>query len=145
MISYTVEAMEREPDGYYPFSIYKNGVKVADYRFNHRTEADEIRVDADWIACFALLQGGGPEPWHLTPEGVALLDSLTNKEMAAKPNYAAMTVNERLYTAGLLDAFDRAARSRNRARMIEILADVDVGSPDKTADAIIADPRKYGY
>ncbi len=65
--------------------------------------------------------------------------------MAEKPNYAAMTVNERLYTAGLLDAFDRAAHSRNRARMIEILTDVEVGNPDKTADAIIANPRKYGY
>lgn len=65
--------------------------------------------------------------------------------MTEKPDYAAMTVNERLYTAGLLEVFDRAARSRDRAQMIEILSKVEVGSPDTTADAIIESPAKYGY
>jgi hypothetical protein len=65
--------------------------------------------------------------------------------MTEKPDYAAMTVNERLFTAGLMDAFDEAARSLDRGRMIAILAEVDVGTPDWTADMILANPSKYGY
>jgi len=56
-----------------------------------------------------------------------------------------MTTNERLFTAGLLDAFDRAAGARDRASMIDILASVDIRAADETADAILANPRKYGF
>jgi hypothetical protein len=59
--------------------------------------------------------------------------------------YAAMTVNERLYVSGLIGAFDAAARSRDRAKMIRILERVDVPEAYRTADAIIADPERYGY
>jgi hypothetical protein len=61
--------------------------------------------------------------------------------------FGGMTVNERLYEAGLLDEFDEAARARNHAAMIRILKQVEMG--DKyaalTADAILANPAKYGF
>ena len=59
--------------------------------------------------------------------------------------YAGMTVNERLYVAGEMAAFDAAARARDRETMIAILALVDVPMPERTADSIIANPSKYGY
>jgi hypothetical protein len=37
-----------------------------------------------------------------------------------------MTINERLFAAGLLDAWDAAVRARNRGRMIELLQEVDL-------------------
>jgi hypothetical protein len=61
-----------------------------------------------------------------------------------KPNYGGMTVNERLFAAGLLDEFDAAARARDRARMIEILAKVEVGDPAWAVDTILENPAKHG-
>lgn len=60
-------------------------------------------------------------------------------------DYSGMTVNERLYVAGLLNEFDAAARSRNRDEMLNILRKVDVANPEQTADAILENPRMYGY
>lgn len=60
-------------------------------------------------------------------------------------DYSGMTVNERLYVAGLLEKFDAAARSRNRNEMLNILRKVDVESPKQTADAILENPKMYGY
>lgn len=56
-----------------------------------------------------------------------------------------MTLNERLHAAGLLAAFDAAARERNRDRMIAILQRVDVEDPAWSADAVLEDPARYGY
>lgn len=56
-----------------------------------------------------------------------------------------MTVNERLFNAGLLDAFDSAARAKNRAEMIRLLTEVDVEDPALTADPILESPERYGY
>lgn len=60
-------------------------------------------------------------------------------------DYSGMTVNERLYVAGLLDKFDAAARSRNRDEMLNILRKVDVENQEQTADAILENPRMYGH
>jgi hypothetical protein len=62
--------------------------------------------------------------------------------MSAEPDWSSMTVNERLLKAHLMDEFELAAGAKDRARMIDILARVDVSA--QTADAILADPRKYG-
>jgi len=61
--------------------------------------------------------------------------------------YAAMTVNERLLAAGLLEAFDIAARRRDRASMIALLVQVDLapGQSAETTDAILSNPSRYGY
>lgn len=64
---------------------------------------------------------------------------------AEKPDYAGMTVNERLFVAGLLDQFDDAARARDRARLIVLLSQVDVADPDWSVDTILDNPGKYGY
>jgi len=48
--------------------------------------------------------------------------------MKDKPDYSGMTVNERLFAAGLLDAWDAAVNARNRNRMIEVLLEVDLAS-----------------
>jgi hypothetical protein len=61
-------------------------------------------------------------------------------------DYHAMTVNERLFVAGLLGTFDTAARARDKSRMIEILLQVQL-SPDQaqeTVKAILNNPAKYG-
>lgn len=60
------------------------------------------------------------------------------------PNFAGMTVNERLSAAGLLQAFEAAARLRDRDRMVGILHLVQVGTPEWSVDTILADPKKYG-
>jgi hypothetical protein len=61
-----------------------------------------------------------------------------------------MTLNERLFVAGLLEAWDEAALHRDRDRMIEILSEVtDIGVARdgvmKTVDGVLADPGKYGF
>ena len=65
--------------------------------------------------------------------------------MSERPDYSAMTINERLAEAGLLDAFDIAATSRDREAMMRLLAEVDVADPASTADPILNDPKRYGY
>lgn len=62
-----------------------------------------------------------------------------------KSNYAGMTVNERLFAAGIVDEFDDATRARDRARMITLLAQVDVEDAEWSVDTILADPEKYGF
>jgi hypothetical protein len=78
-------------------------------------------------------------------------------DMDAKPNdtsvsspsspYCGMTTNERLFAAGLLDAFDTAALARDRARMIELLMTTDFSRPDaeQMADSVLACPDVYGF
>src|SRR5215471_9364750 len=46
------------------------------------------------------------------------------------PNYDAMTVNERLFTAGLLDAFDRAAERHDSVELTRILKEVSLSDAD---------------
>ena len=58
-----------------------------------------------------------------------------------------MTVNERLFVTGRMTAFERAALSRDRQGMIDILMRVAFSQPSAaaTTDAILANPSKYGY
>ncbi|HYM13390.1 MAG TPA: hypothetical protein VEU62_21810 [Bryobacterales bacterium] len=66
---------------------------------------------------------------------------MTNKE-----RYEGMTLNERLFTAGLLDRFDAAARDGDRAAMEELLAQVglDANQAKFTIDTTLAHPTRYG-
>jgi hypothetical protein len=65
----------------------------------------------------------------------------------ASSRFAGMTVNERLWTAGLFDRWDAACRARDRAAMIEILGEVEIAEPGRApiADSVLADPAKYGF
>lgn len=58
-----------------------------------------------------------------------------------------MTGNERLFNAGLLEAWDRAFKARNRAAMIAIYCQVEVPEDEavKCIDSMLANPAKYGF
>jgi hypothetical protein len=63
-----------------------------------------------------------------------------------KTRYGGMTVNERLVESGLIDRFDEAARKRDRAGIIEVLASVELADQaEHIADALLANPGKYGF
>jgi hypothetical protein len=56
-----------------------------------------------------------------------------------------MTINERLFATGKLEAFDDAAQRRDRDAMVRILRSVEVDNAEATADTILAHPARYGY
>ena len=58
---------------------------------------------------------------------------------------AGMTVNERLSHVGIIDLWDEAARQRDREAMIALLEQVEVPAPHLIADAVLADPKKFGF
>lgn len=64
-----------------------------------------------------------------------------------RQDFGGMTVNERLFEAGLLQQFDTAIDSGDRQRAIEILLRVAMSdaSAAETVDAVLANPAKYGY
>ena len=57
-----------------------------------------------------------------------------------------MTVNERLFSAGILDQFDDAARRRDREAMLAYLRRVAMTDSQAawTTDTILANPSFYG-
>lgn len=65
--------------------------------------------------------------------------------MTEHEDHAAMTVNERLFVAGLLDDFDDAVSRRDRAEMIRILESVEVPDAARTVDTVLANPSFYGH
>lgn len=71
---------------------------------------------------------------------------MSNESSTPKPGAGGATTNERLWLAGLLDEFERAARARDRAHMIELLCRVELGGQaESIADAILAQPVRYGF
>ena len=62
-------------------------------------------------------------------------------------NLAGMTVNERLYAAGLLEAFDAAVERGDKDEVIRLLQEVHLSPQDAqwSADALFANPGRYGY
>jgi len=62
------------------------------------------------------------------------------------PLYAGMTVNERLYAAGLIKAWDAAVIMRDRVKMLEILMATELTKQAAfTVDTTLTDPEKYGF
>jgi hypothetical protein len=63
------------------------------------------------------------------------------------PDYAGMTLNERLAVAGLIQAFDKAVIARDRAGAIAVLRQVELSDEQAawTTDTIFANPARYGY
>ncbi|MCW2414397.1 hypothetical protein [Sphingobium sp. B8D3D] len=53
-----------------------------------------------------------------------------------------MTINERLFVSRLIDAFDEAAKSKDRRKMIELLTDIAVEDAVASADAILGIPNR---
>lgn len=64
-----------------------------------------------------------------------------------RPDFGGMTVNERLFTAGLVGQFDAAIDAGDRDRAIDLLTRVAMSesSAATTVDAVLANPSKYGY
>ncbi len=57
-----------------------------------------------------------------------------------------MTVNEALVTAGLIEQWDAAIETGDRHAAIEVLSKVfNETTAAATADAVMAEPAKYGY
>ena len=56
-----------------------------------------------------------------------------------------MTVNERMSHVGIIDRWDEAARQRDRNMMIALLEAVEISEPHLIADAVLADPKKFGF
>jgi len=65
--------------------------------------------------------------------------------MSDHGRYAGMTVNERLFEAGLMEAFDVAVRARDRAEMLRLLTEIDVEEAAWSADTILRNPGRCGY
>ncbi|TPK91005.1 hypothetical protein [Mesorhizobium sp. B2-4-17] len=65
--------------------------------------------------------------------------------MSEPDELAGMTVNERLFHVGILDRWDAAARRRDRNMMIALLEQVEVSEPHLTVNAVLANPKMYGY
>jgi hypothetical protein len=61
------------------------------------------------------------------------------------PSLSGMTVNERLSHVGTIDQWEAAARRRDRATMIRLLAEVEVPEPELTVDAVLTNPKKFGF
>lgn len=57
------------------------------------------------------------------------------------------SVIDRLYTFGLWEEWEAAARSRNRATMLELMVKVGMSNEyaAKTVDTVLSDPTGYGY
>jgi len=53
-----------------------------------------------------------------------------------------MTVNERLFSAGLLETFDVAVGRRDRDTLIAILSEVALVDAETTADSVLAPPHR---
>lgn len=65
---------------------------------------------------------------------------------ASSERYAGMTLNERLYTPGLLERFDEALQQSNRGAMAELLEQVgiDASGGQFTINTMLANPARYG-
>ena len=61
--------------------------------------------------------------------------------------YAGMTVNERLFEAGLLDDFDAAVKRGDKAAVVALLERVELIPEEArdSADTLFANPERYGY
>src|SRR5438876_4173502 len=96
--------------------------------------------------------------WRFVPRWLGILNLQGRPAPARRPRtrypadgmneeYQGMTWNERLVHAGLLDAWDRAAKRRDRGDMVRILKCVEthVGDAEKTIEIVLTDPRKFGF
>ena len=64
--------------------------------------------------------------------------------MSDPSQYAGMTVNERLFTAGLLDAYDAAKKAKDRAEMVRLLTEVDLDNAAWSADTSLGRSENHG-
>lgn len=58
-----------------------------------------------------------------------------------------MTVNERLFHYGLFDRFDAAVRAKDVPALVQVLLQAKFSEEQalQTAEAIAANPKRYGF
>jgi hypothetical protein len=109
-----------------------------------------------WMATLlrqALKNEGPPDapPTVLQKCGETELRSAAVRRIADSPardfNYHGMTVHERLMVAGLLNDFGTVVSRQDRAAMVALLLQVQLPEAGANAyvDALLADPKQYGY
>jgi len=93
------------------------------------------------------LQRSPTTVWSGIPDDVRTAIEAEQTDATVSGSLAGMTVNERLNTLGLLSEFDAAARRRDRQAMLSMLRRAELSEFDAIdcADAIIADPTRYGF
>ena len=64
--------------------------------------------------------------------------------MTAPSRYSGMTVNERLFDAGLLAMFDAAVSTQDRAELIRLLTEVDVYDAAWSVETILRRSERCG-
>ena len=119
---------------------------TTDFRPPHRAFDLVLRCDTcDIVFCFHC---AGRETLDTQIEAFRCPNDLSHSiRDASPPDYSGMTVNERLFAADQLDAYDDAARNRDLDAMVAILVGVQL-TPDQareTSEAVLADPAKHGY
>ena len=109
---------------------------------------DESTTDAD-IVSIEILSTRNESTWVIVVAENSNIPAGSNFSMGQVGGYKynGMTVNERLLAAGLLNAFGAAARSGDQSAMIDILLSVAMTPHQckQTTDAIMANPKTYGY
>jgi len=67
--------------------------------------------------------------------------------MTSEKNYTGIELNGRLYDAGLLDAFFKAANKKDRNEMIAVLMLIEFERPEaeKTVDTILKNQESTGF
>ena len=60
---------------------------------------------------------------------------------------AGMSVNERLFHLGLLNAFDAAVKLRQHSELVHLLVSAQLTESQaiQTATAVLENPKRYGY
>jgi hypothetical protein len=116
-------------------------------RSRHRRVADrwssQVRCARTWNPSLRSMTSIGEQRLRRTRRGKSRRGMMDQSHS----RFSAMTVNERLAEAGLLDAFDVAARGWDRERMMALLQQVEL-SPEqasKTTEMILRYPKRYGY
>jgi hypothetical protein len=84
---------------------------------------------------------------HVTPASVYTLESYGTLKRHNMGEYDGMTTNERLWKAKLLDAFESAAKNKNREALVEILKQVEIAprGAESIADDVLKNPKMYGF
>ena len=62
-------------------------------------------------------------------------------------DYSGMTLNERLYEAGLMVAYDSAVKEKDRNKLFKILRQVALEGEEAAyiINTVLQNPKKYGH
>lgn len=134
-------AIVRRADGL--FCLYRHWRWVPDTQHPLDIEPIKDRWTTDYDS--RLYDGVTPLPGLYGSVEDAESDAEQLLKQGNSDYFGGMSVNARLYDAGLLDVFAAAATARDRNTMIQLLSGVAVSEPELIVDAMLADPVRYGH